>query len=93
MTIITSTTFHILTGAPPTPVQADVRDRPALPQFGGVEGVSASVCLGDRDQEIRLVGTPEQLDQLLRDALNALGDAIEAHEQWSAEAEPEAVPA
>lgn len=33
----------------------------------------------------------EQLDQLLRDALNALGDAVEAHEHGTAEAE--AVPA
>ena len=84
MAVILSTTYQITEDEPQPPVRADVRTRPA--GFGLPEGTAAAVVIGDGRQEVRLAGTPEQLDQLLRDALNALGEATDAHEQTSAAA-------
>ena len=58
----------------------------------GPARTQATVTFGVPGGEIILNATAEMLDQLLRDALNALGEAVDAHdEQYGAKTE--AVPA
>lgn len=55
------------------------------------DATCAAVYFQVRGNEFGFNASAEQLDQLLRDALNALGEAVDAYEQ--ALSEVEAVPA
>lgn len=86
--VITTTTFHLIAGRTQRPTaSATATAYTGVPRFGIPATTRAAVTFACSRQEIRLVGPPDVLDQLLRDALNALGGAVEANEQAEAAAE------
>ena len=54
------------------------------------DATCAAVHFQVRGSEFGFNASAEQLDQLLRDALNALGEAVDAHEQAPTEVEASA---